>query len=194
MEQHRATLMGMPPEQQSQMVHNEWVQQEARRDGNQGNVTLVKDGSMRLLSEAETGGATETYTWGQTEAEVTVRIAAPEGLRSREVAFVVGTKRISLRVRGQPVLEGPLHREVLADDSTYSIEDVETTSERRPSQRQVVVSLVKAKRTGGKEHWSCVVEGEGKIDTIGFGPKVLMANIHNPQDMAEHMHMLQPGP
>jgi hypothetical protein len=57
--------------------------------------------------------------------------------------------------------------------------------------RQVVVTLVKAHRTGGNSHWRSVVEGEGEIDTTTFGPSVLMADLTNPHDFAQHLDMLE---
>ena len=141
-----------------------WVQQEAKRDGNQGNVRLAADGSMVRVDDESAGGRARKYTWGQSEAEVSVRCDAPPGLRSSEVGrpralaqracppatpasartdrrcahalrargargvraqveFVAGSRALSLRVRGELVLHGPLHRPILADEATWSIED-----------------------------------------------------------------------
>ena len=76
-------------------------------------------------------------------------------------------------------MAGALHRPVVADEATWSIEE-----------GQLVVTLVKAQRTGGNSHWRCVVEGEAEVDTLQFGPSVLMADITNPGDFAKHYEML----
>ena len=53
------------------------------------------------------------------------------------------------------------------------------------------MTLVKSQRTGGNQHWACVVEGEGQVDTAAFGPAVLVADPNNPHDLMKHLDLLQ---
>ena len=100
---HAESMHALDPTTRELSMHNEWVQAEAKRTGNQGNVVIGPGGRMAMRDDTSAGGRTDRYSWGQSETEVTVRCAAPPGLRAKEVAFVAGTRRLSLRVRGEVV-------------------------------------------------------------------------------------------
>lgn len=62
------------------------------------------------------------YTWRQTLVDVDVTVPVPSGTRSRDL--VVELKRGSIKVglKGkEPILSGPLCKEIKMDDSTWTL-------------------------------------------------------------------------
>mmetsp|Transcript_22025 Transcript_22025/g.36380 ORF Transcript_22025/g.36380 Transcript_22025/m.36380 type:complete len:331 (-) Transcript_22025:331-1323(-) len=187
-QQRQAHLESLDRETAALADNNDHVMHQAKYDGNQGNVVLTPNGSAVLRDDDSMGGRTSNYEWGQNETEVTVKCKAPKGLKARDVRLRAASKHLKFEVGGKVVVDGQLHRQIIADESTYSIEDDATSGE---GERLVVLTLVKATKTGGKHHWSSVVEGDDAIDTARFGPQVLTADPNNPVEFAEHLKLLE---
>lgn len=203
-QEREETLKAMAPEQAQQELRNESLLADAAKLGNQGNLA-ARDGKMVMLSDEAMGGAGEGYTWGQSESEVSVRVCGPAGMASKDVEFTVTSTRLRLVVCGRTILNGELHAKVIADESTFSLEDAESPPERAtpapspdagapaPSadgapaaapvatekSRLVTVILTKLKRTMANQHWPSVVKGGPEIDVSAFGAPI---RTFNPDD------------
>lgn len=72
---------------------------------------------------AENGGETDKYWWGQTLAEVTVNIAIPANIKANmlDVQFKKATCKIGIK-RGETILEGEWGGEILVEDAIWTIE------------------------------------------------------------------------
>ena len=180
----------MDKEHRDHLLHNNFVMHDAQSAGNAGNVVLGPGGVAKVLTEDSMGGKAERYTWGQNEAEVTIKVGnLPKGTKAKDVKLVSASESIKLHVCGQQMCAGSLHKPVLADESTFVIED---EPESDGGTRQVVVTLIKRDKTGGQGHWPCVVVGDdGKIDTTKFGAQVCVADPNKPHEFVEAMKSLE---
>ncbi|XP_014681161.1 PREDICTED: nudC domain-containing protein 2-like [Priapulus caudatus] len=61
--------------------------------------------------------------WWQTLEEVYIEVNVAEGTRGKEVKVIFTTRSLKCEVRGEVVFEGALYGPVIADDSTWTIED-----------------------------------------------------------------------
>ena len=119
---------------------------------------------------------------------MTVKACAPAGVKAKDVDLRVRSQAVTLKVRGRTVVDGRLHASVLPDECTYCLED---DPKGGAGGRVVVLTLVKASKTGGKGHWPRVVEGGPSIDTSRFGPAVLAANPDSPHELARAIEELK---
>ena len=89
-----------------------------------GNVVLDKDGRAKVLTDDSMGGAAAKYTWGQNESEVTIKVGKlPKGTKAKDVKLWTTSASIKLHVGGEQICAGSLHKPILADESTFVIED-----------------------------------------------------------------------
>ena len=129
--EREATLKAMSPDMAESELRNEALLADAKRTGNQGNL-VVRDGKMALLTDAEAGAVLDKYEWGQTETEVTIKARAPEGTTSKEVALKATSDRLRLVIAGDAILDGLLYARIVADGTTFSLEDAPPPQGRRP--------------------------------------------------------------
>ena len=103
-----------------------------------------------------------SYTWSQTDDEVSVELACPAGCRGRELLVEFKPTSISVmhKPSGAQLLHGPLYANVKHNECTWDLDADEG-----------VLSIVLEKSLkadsialSGKERWSCVVVGHPQID------------------------------
>lgn len=106
------------------------------------------------------GGTGPNYTWTQTLKDVTVSMDVAEGTRGRDLAVEIKKQQIKVVMKktNESILEGPLFKEIVVDDSFWSIED----------QKHLVITLQKS---NGMEWWAKVIEGHPEIDTQKVEPE-----------------------
>lgn len=62
------------------------------------------------------------YSWKQELGEVDIVVPVPKGTRSRDLAVVIGKKKLSVGLKGkEPIMSGELCKEVKMDDSTWTL-------------------------------------------------------------------------
>lgn len=151
----------MPKEQADQRVLQEAVVQTARSLGKEGNLIMGADGNLTLADDEQLGSSCDRYSWGQNENEVTVTFRVAAGTKGKDVCMVAKSKSIKMAVRGEVLLEGPLHAAIVPDDCTYTLEDA-------GDGRLMTLVLTKASKTAARTHWPSVVPGEAVI--VRFPP------------------------
>lgn len=105
------------------------------------------------------GMVLENYSWTQQLADVQVVVPVPPGTRTRDLQVTLTTSKLSVALKGQPVIVGGnLHKRVILDESFWTLED----------NKEVVVSLVKSNQM---EWWKCVIEGDPEINTTKVQPE-----------------------
>lgn len=167
---------------QKLQARNEQFMANAKRDGKESMLTMGEGGVVRMLEDSDVGMTLDKYSWTQTDAEVIVKVKVPAGTKSKAVSLDVSSKKLKLKVLGDTILDGELHRNVQPDDCTFTLEDHEDG-------RLVVVILEKMQKTSSNGHWKCVCIGEPEINT-NFGPAVMTADPNDPNAIAR---MLQEG-
>jgi len=175
-------MKAMDPKLAHTQEMNEIIMQDAKKTGNQGNLTMGPGYRMVVRSDDEMGGDAGKYWWGQNEGEVILKYRAPDGTKSRDVKLTTTSTRIKLVVGTDVVCDGPLFANIISDDTIFEVTDL---AESLGGGRLVTVTLVKAKRTSASKHWSCAVRGEGVIDTKAFGPPVVTVNPFDRKGMAD---------
>jgi hypothetical protein len=201
----------MQPEHRDHLLHNNFVMHDAKSAANGGNVVLGKDGRAKVLSDDSMGGVAARYTWGQNESEVTIKVGGlPKGTKAKDVNLSTTSVAIKLHIGGEQICTGALHKPILADESTFIIEDEKaavsagegasaaggdgggSAGSGGSGTRLVIVTLTKREPTGGKSHWPCVVEGDdGRIDPSTFGVQTLVADPNKPHEFVEAMKHLE---
>lgn len=97
----------------------------------------------------------EGYTWTQTLSGLLVTIDVPAGTSRKSLTVDVASGLV-VSVRGEVLVSGELHGEVLPDEITWTFED-----------GKVEVCLEKRE----KDWWPCVIKGHSKIDTTKIEPE-----------------------
>ena len=96
-------------------------------------------------------------------AELTVNITIPEGTTSKMLAVDIKKKHLKVAIKGQePILDGPLCKEVKVDDSIWCIETLNN------GKRVLQLSLTKK---DAQAWWDYVIEGDSKINTSKIEPE-----------------------
>jgi len=160
-----------------QNLDAEHIMRDAKQQGNQGNLVMNPEtGKLEIKGDDDMGGVAGKYWWGQNEKEVVVKCKVAAHVKSKAVRLSPASKSLKLVVDGEEICNGPLHRAIIADESTFSLEDT-------PDGRLLVVTLVKATPTKGQEHWTCAIKGEGKVDKSKFGVSTVTVNPNDPAEM-----------
>ena len=159
-------------------LKNEQIMRDAKQQGNQGNLVFNEDGQMVLKSEDEMGGKAEKYTWGQGDTEVTVKVRCPAGTKSKQVSLKATSKNLKLSVCGESICDGALNAPIVADETTFSLEDDKAD---QAGGRLLTVTMTKLHATKAREHWPCVIKGEAVIDTSSFGTPIVTVNPNDPE-------------
>ena len=80
------------------------------------------------------------YRWSQTNTEVEVTMPLPDGVKGKQVKFVLKDQKLTLGYLGEVVIDGLMYNRVNVDDATWDIDDEQGTR---------VVKLTIAKSTYG---------------------------------------------
>jgi hypothetical protein len=106
------------------------------------------------------GGTTDKYLWGQTLAELEVRVPVPPGTRGKmlDVSIKARHLRVALKASGEVLIDGDLSEAIKTDESMWALEDGSILS----------LSLVKQ---NGMNWWSRVITDEPEINTRKIVPE-----------------------
>ena len=102
------------------------------------------------------GGIGPNYYWTQSLKDLTVYVSVESGTRGKDVKCTINPKRISLSIKNEVLLEGPLDDNVKTDDSLWTLANSSETNS-----SQIVIILEKCRMTW----WKSVIEGHPEIDT-----------------------------
>lgn len=72
------------------------------------------------------GGITDKYEWTQTLEEATVNIFLPNGVKARDLSVVIKKKHLKVALKSkpnEPLIDGPLSKEVKTDETLWSVEN-----------------------------------------------------------------------
>ena len=109
------------------------------------------------------GGDTDNYHWEQTLAEITVNVAIPEGVTSRQLTVDIQKQHLKVGVKGQPlIIDGPFVHTVKKSDCIWCIE---TDND---GKRFLQITLSKK---DNQRWWNTVIEGDKYIDTGKVEPE-----------------------
>ena len=62
------------------------------------------------------------YKWQQSLVDVDITIPVPKGTRARDLAVVIGKKKLSVGLKNQePIMSGELCKEIKIEDSTWTV-------------------------------------------------------------------------
>ena len=105
------------------------------------------------------GGTTDNYVWTQTLSELNVTFSVPIGTKSRMLDVDIRNQHLRVGLKGQePIVDGPLHKRVIVDDSFWTLED----------NREIAINLQKDNKM---EWWKCVIQGDPEINTSKVQPE-----------------------
>ena len=104
------------------------------------------------------GTVPDKYTWTQTLAEVQITVPLPSGTRGRDMSVAIKKLHLKVGLLRQPlIIDAPLNKPVIIDDSFWTIED-----------NNLVLNLQKSNQM---EWWECVCQGDPKIDVTKIRPE-----------------------
>ena len=99
------------------------------------------------------------YVWTQTLQELSVLVAVPPGTPGRALTVTISKTRLKVGLKNSPpIVDAPLHKAVIVDDSFWTLEDG----------CQVNISLTKLNQM---EWWNCVCAGDPTINTQKVQPE-----------------------
>jgi hypothetical protein len=98
-------------------------------------------------------GTEQGCNWTQTDTEVEISTAMPDGARAKDVVCRVLPTTLSLSLKGATILNGTLFRRVLHEDCDWAIEESNGV-------RLLKLTLVKAQPTKGSQHWTSLLQQE----------------------------------
>lgn len=96
------------------------------------------------------GAVTDRYYWSQSLREITLEVEVEE-CRAKDIQVDCTATRLTIRCKGNTVLEGKLHEKIVTDQTMWHLDNG----------NQIVLSLEKQRETW----WKCVLEGDQEIDT-----------------------------
>lgn len=109
---------------------------------------------MSLSHFDERSGAVPCKTpwgsWWQTVGEVFVHVQVPKGTRGKNVSVEIKPRHITCTVHEKTLFSGNLHRTVVADESTWTIEE----------QERILILLVKSEPAHSEKVWGSLLEGQ----------------------------------
>jgi hypothetical protein len=112
----------------------------AKADALEGNLIQdIKTGRVDCLSDAQLGGRAARYSWAQNEHEVSIRVPGlPRSTQGGDLRVHTTSDFISVRYRGEPLVEGRLHRRILSDETIFTLDEEGAGSRgrERPAARQ----------------------------------------------------------
>lgn len=105
--------------------------------------------------EERSGIVSQETPWGrwyQSVTDVTVEVNLTSGTRGREVQVDIQPSTIHCSVRGSQIFQGGLCETVLADESTWTIEDSQ------------LLRILLVKAGGRREYWPSLLRGQFQAD------------------------------
>ena len=94
--------------------------------------------------------------------ELTVYVRLPDNVTSKDLIVDMQKTKLKIQVKGQPpIIDGALHKPIKKGDSLWTLE-------RDGEKRTLQLNLTKQ---DGMNWWSCVMEGDAKIDTGKVEPE-----------------------
>ncbi|BFZ56941.1 hypothetical protein PYCC9005_003991 [Savitreella phatthalungensis] len=98
------------------------------------------------------------YSWSQSLREIDLSLTLPTGVRAKQLDVMIASKRLRIGLRGQsPWIEGELHKEILPDESTWTVDSSEYT--------------MQLEKAAHGSWWPCVVKGHTEIDVTKIRPE-----------------------
>ncbi|XP_053574554.1 nudC domain-containing protein 2 [Bombina bombina] len=94
-------------------------------------------------------------SWSQTMEEVFVEVRVTPGTLAKEIQCKLGSRDISLAVRGKDILKGRLFDSTISDEGTWTLED----------RKLIRIILTKTNRDAGN-CWTSLLEGEYFADPL----------------------------
>eukprot|EP00927_Polykrikos_kofoidii_P061186 TRINITY_DN56052_c0_g1_i1.p1 TRINITY_DN56052_c0_g1~~TRINITY_DN56052_c0_g1_i1.p1 ORF type:complete len:370 (-),score=75.03 TRINITY_DN56052_c0_g1_i1:150-1259(-) len=112
----------------------------------------LPEGTRRMMRHISTwnGAVTDKYHWSQSIADVTIEVEVEKDTKAKDIKVDLTATRLSIKCKGQTVLEGKLHEKVNFEDSIWHMDD-----------NKVILCAEKQRQTW----WKCVLEGDEEIDT-----------------------------
>jgi len=100
------------------------------------------------------------YEWTQTLSEVNVSVGLPDNTRGRDLNVIIGKKRlrVSLKNSKDAIIDAPLTKSIIVDDSFWTVEDG----------NRLAINLQKQ---NGMEWWDSVCVGDPCIDIKKVQPE-----------------------
>ncbi|CEM31509.1 unnamed protein product [Vitrella brassicaformis CCMP3155] len=135
------------------------------------------------------GGATDRYYWSQSRYGLTVSVMVPPDTGARDVRINLDEQHLTVTCKGQTVVDGALEHRVKTDEDSWTWEVIDfddtqvttttttngsaaaSSAPPRPSRRLVQLTLQKSERAaelGFFVWWSCIFQGDPKIDTASI--------------------------
>merc|ERR1719189_2589696 len=114
--------------------------------------SAIPEKTRKMMKHISTwnGAITDKYYWSQSLQELTLEVEVQE-CSARDVKVDVTATRLSIKCKGNVVLEGKLHEKVNTEETMWHLDN----------SRQIVLSMEKQRETW----WKCVLEGDQEIDT-----------------------------
>ncbi|KAM4675571.1 nudC domain-containing protein 2 [Discoglossus pictus] len=94
-------------------------------------------------------------SWYQTMEEVFIEVQVPPGTQAKEIQCKLGSRDITLAVKGKDILKGRLFDTTITDEGTWTLED----------RKLIRIILMKCNRDAGN-CWASLLEGEYAADPL----------------------------
>jgi len=107
------------------------------------------------------GGVCKNYTWTQQLGDVWVTVPVPPGSKSRDLIVDIRKKHLKVSLKSkpnEPLIDGPLHKSIIVDDTCWTLED----------NKEISINMIKE---NGQEWWKSVIIGDPEIDTTKVQPE-----------------------
>mmetsp|Transcript_646 Transcript_646/g.1173 ORF Transcript_646/g.1173 Transcript_646/m.1173 type:complete len:231 (+) Transcript_646:221-913(+) len=121
------------------------------------NAITAGPGSGANAGNSFAEGKGDGYTWTQNDEEVELRFPVSSGTKAKYVKINFGRSKLKVIVAGQTLLNGSLGGVVAVDDSTFTIEDANSSTG-----KELCVTL--GKKEGNT--WPFVIQAELPTTTI----------------------------
>jgi len=120
--------------------------------------------SSKQVPHENNGGTGPGYSWSQTSTEVLLYLTLPKPYeRPRDLLVDFSAKRLSVKLKGEVLLEGEL-RQLIKTDSVWEVE-----KEDGAECSQLLLTMEKVLQPEfmeKKDRWSCVILGHPEIDIL----------------------------
>ncbi|CAM9443846.1 unnamed protein product [Pylaiella littoralis] len=119
-------------------------------------------GTLQVLSMSFGAGATNRYSWDETDKEVNVKARLPAWAKGKSVVLDLTQTGIKLSLKeeeGSPIIEGSLRGAITLDGSYWTMETLDDNG------KMLYLTLEKAPQLTGLGPWMGVVQGEKQVDS-----------------------------